>query len=424
MDDLIQFPYGKGVLDLRLPAGSYQLLKAKKIEIGKTEQEIVSDALEHPIGGPRLRELSKEAQKITIITNDNTRPMPSHITLPALIRSLYSPAKNHNITILIATGMHRKMSRAEMEEQYGTEICSSYNVVNHDAYDKNSLVSLGKLSTGNELLVNTLVAESDLVISEGFIETHFFAGFSGGRKSILPGVSGVDSIMNNHSPINIDHAYARSAQLTGNPIHAECIEAARVAGLKFILNIALNEEKRIIGAFAGDFEKAHLMGCTYVRDLMSVPAKHTDIVVTTNSGYPLDRNLYQVVKGIDTASSMTKKGGVIIIAAECRDGIGHTKFKELMQSCRTKEELLQKMSEPHQEVDKWQAQILARAIAEKTIILVNDTLEQTELEKMFIKQASSLNSALKQAKTLKGENASISVMPEGPVVIPLVTDVV
>lgn len=424
MVDLIQLPYGKRALNLKLPAGSYQLLKTKDLKIGKTEKEIVSNALEHPIGGPCLRELSKNARTITIITNDNTRPMPSHITLPALIRSLYNPAKNYNITILIATGMHRKMSRAEMEEQYGTEICSSCNVVNHDAYDKDSLVSLGKLSTGNELLVNKLVVESDLVISEGFIETHFFAGFSGGRKSILPGVSGADTIMNNHNPINIDNINSRSAKLTGNPIHAECSEAARVAGLKFILNVALNKEKHIIGAFAGDFEKAHIMGCDYVRDLMSVPAKRTDIVITTNSGYPLGRNLYQVVKGIDTASSMTKKGGVIIIAAECRDGIGHTNFRELMQSCRTKEELLQKMCAPHKEIDKWQAQILVRALAEKTVILVNDTLEQSELKKMFIMQASNPDSALKHAKVLKGQNASISVIPEGPVVIPLVTDVV
>ena len=410
--------YGKGTLSLTLPSDrEIQWIEPRSHEVSESQQDIVRQALDHPIHSTTLNELTKNVKKVLIITNDNTRPMPSSITIPAIIASFARSASDYDITILIATGLHRKMTRDEMMEQFGSGIVGDYRIINHVATDESQLVCYGKMASGNELWLNRLVLESDLVISEGFIEAHFFAGFSGGRKSILPGVAGASTIMNNHSPVNIASDQAIGANLDHNPVHDECVEAAKIAKLGFILNVALNKEKKIIAAFAGHPIEAHLAGCGFVRESMSVPVNHTDIVITGNNGYPLDRNLYQVVKGIDVASKVVKKGGVIVMAAQCIDGAGHQKFKELMQSAASIEELNAKMSVPPSEIDKWQAQILAKAMMRSTVILVNDTMKKEEVESMFFVHADSIDDAIQTALRMQGENASISVIPEGPVVI-------
>jgi nickel-dependent lactate racemase len=276
------------------------------------------------------------------------------------------------------------------------------------------------MSTGNELFLNKLVAENELIISEGFIESHFFAGFSGGRKSIHPGVAGADTILGNHSPQNVGSTSARQANLDGNPIHGEFTEAARLAKLRFILNVALNEKKEITAAWAGDPFEAHLVGCAHVKETMSVDAEQADIVITSNNGYPLDRNLYQVVKGIDTAAMITKKNGCIIAVARCIDGVEHEHFKNLLLSCETIPELLDKMSKPPSGIDKWQAQVLARTLRDHKVILVSEGIERELAERMHFIYAESIDEALKMAISFVGENASVNVMPEGPVVIPRV----
>lgn len=425
MGHVLRFPYGKSFLELDTTAyGDVQLIEPKDIQAEEEERAIVRRALEHPIGSKSLKELTKDVKKILIITNDNTRPMPSKITLPEIIDSFYYDKRYYDITILIATGLHRKMTEEEKRMQYGDEICDTYPVINHVAIDEEQLVSLGVMSTGNELWVNRLVAESDLVISEGFIEAHFFAGFSGGRKSILPGISGAKTIMGNHKPENIASPEATGANLCGNPIHLECTEAAKKAKLAFILNVALNQDKKIIEAFAGDPVEAHKVGCEFVKKTMSVEVKSTDIVITTNNGYPLDRNLYQVVKGIDTASKVVKEGGVIIVAAQCMDGVGHKKFEDLILSCSSTEELYEKMSVAPSMIDKWQVQVLAKAMKKQTVILVSEGISKELTERMFFVYAKSLEEAMEKALELKGKDATISIMPEGPVMIPVVREMV
>lgn len=413
--------YGKGTIPFTPPSGrEVQLIEPKAHQAPEDLRAVVDHALNHPVNSPSLKELSKDARSILIITDDNTRPMPSKITIPAILNAFYRPASEYDITILIATGLHRKMTPDEIIEQFGRETAENYKIVNHVATDESQLAFYGKMKSGNELWLNRLVLESDLVISEGFIEAHFFAGFSGGRKSILPGVAGAQTIMGNHCPANIADVRSFGASLDGNPIHAECVEAAKKARLGFILNVALNREKKIIGAFAGNPVDAHLKGCEFVKEAMSVNVHLTDIVVTSNNGYPLDRNLYQVVKGIDVASGVVPRGGVIIMAAQCLDGVGHKCFKELMQSGSSVAELNAKLSAPPNEIDKWQAQILARALLKCTIILVNDTMKKEEVESMFFIYAANMDEALETALRIKGKDAGISVIPEGPVVIPVV----
>jgi len=319
---------------------------------------------------------------------------------------------------LIAAGLHRPMTDAEIRSQLGKVVAEKYPIVVHSATDQSNLASFGMLPSGRELFLNRLVKEHDLVVAEGFIEPHFFAGYSGGRKSILPGVAGAENILENHSPSNIANPGSCQANLAGNPIHDECVAAARLARLQFILNVALDKDKRIIAAFAGHPEAAHLEGCRFVEEQMTIDAVQTDIVVASNNGYPLDRNLYQVVKGIDTAAKVARKGGVIIMTVECLDGVGHDCFRALIQSCKTVEALNEKMSQPPCDIDKWQVQVLARALIDHTIILVSEGIERELAEEMFFIYAANLDEALDKAFSLTGKDATISVLPEGPVIIP------
>lgn len=411
--------FGKGTIGFTPPDGcTVQLIESRSHPAARDQLAAVREALDNPINSPALSELTRDVKKILIITNDNTRPMPSRLTIPAIISSFYRPETSYDITILIANGLHREMTRNEMEEQFGCELLRKYSFVNHSATDESRLRYHGLMSTGNELWLNKLVSESDFIISEGFIEQHFFAGYSGGRKSIMPGVAGIKTIMRNHCPENIASPYSTGANLNFNPIHSECTEAALAAPLGFILNVALNNKKEIIRAFAGNSVDAHLKGCEFVREAMSVRVRPTDIVVTSNFGYPLDRNLYQAVKGIDTAARVVKEGGVIIAAAECIDGVGHPHFGDMLKSCPSAEELFRKMSEPTGEIDKWQVQILARAMRKCTVILVNGTLTKEEVESMLFVHAASVDEAFETALKIVGKNASVSVIPEGPTVIP------
>ena len=417
--ETVQLLYGRTSLELQLPEGnSVQVLESQEYTSDRVPEDILRQALDNPIGSPGLKALTEEARKILIITNDNTRPMPSRFTIPAIIGSFCHPEEKYSITILIATGLHRPMTEEEMLEQFGSDICSKYKIINHVARDQSSLVSFGIMSTGNELYLNKLVKDSDLVIAEGFIESHFFAGFSGGRKSILPGVAGASTILANHKPEHIADPEARQGVLSGNPIHDECLEAARMSGLRFILNVALDKNKQIIAAFSGDPVEAHQAGCRFVEETMSMDAKLTDIVITTNNGYPLDRNLYQVVKGIDTAAKLAKDGGVIIAAARCEDGVEHEHFQELLLSCADREELIKKMSVSPSEIDKWQVQVLAKAMANHQIILVSEGIGRELAERMFFLYADSIGEAMDMALRIAGKDASVSVLPEGPVIIP------
>lgn len=409
--------YGKGRLEAEIPDKNLLgVLRPKQIK-AENEAEIIRTALENPIGTKRLRELSRDVKSIVIISSDNTRPMPSRRTLPLLLDELARPAESYDITVLIATGLHRPMTESEIEERFGREIMSKCRIVNHVAADDEMLEYCGDLDCGRPLYLNRLALEADLLIAEGFIEPHFFAGFSGGRKSILPGIAGAKTIMNNHSPQNIANESSVAGNLLNNPIHNEALKAAEISGLKFIMNVSLNEEKQIIGAFAGDVEKAHLAGCEFVRRNMTIPCKTADIAVTSNSGYPLDRNVYQMVKGMDTASRAVKPGGIIIIAGDCIDGIGSEMFKKVFSGKSNAKELFEALSQGDSAIDQWNAQVLARILVRNRVIIVSDKLKPEDARLMFMELAPDLDSALSMAFEQEGENAAVNVIPEGPTAI-------
>ena len=409
--------YGKGKLKAEIPDRNLRAILVPQKKEAENEAETVRKALKNPIGSSTLAALSRNVKSICIISSDNTRPLPSKLTLPLILEELARPALDYDITVLIATGLHRPMTHDEIAERFGAEIMEKCRVVNHEAEDEASLAFCGKLSNGKPLYLNKQALEADLLIAEGFIEPHFFAGFSGGRKSVLPGIAGAKTIMNNHGPANISNPKATAGVLTGNPVHEEALEAAKISGLKFILNVSLNEDKKIIGAFAGDMEKAHLAGCEFVKESMTVKCVPADIAVTSNSGYPLDRNVYQMVKGMDAAVSAVKPGGVIIIAGDCIDGIGSEGFKRLFQGWSSAKEMFSAMSVGEADIDQWTAQILTRILMRNTVIVVTDKLTATEAETLFLEYAPNLKTALETAFNKMGADATVNVIPEGPAVM-------
>ncbi len=416
-------PYDKGVMTAEVADQNVLAVlesKAATYKAEKGQQELVEEALDHSIGSPSLEELVKGKKNITIISSDHTRPVPSHITMPILLRRIRSVEPEANISILIATGFHRPSTHEELVNKYGEEIVKNENIVMHVSTDDSSMVKIGTLPSGGACIVNRTAVEADLLIAEGFIESHFFAGFSGGRKSVLPGVASYKTIMANHCGEFINDHHARTGNLLDNPIHRDMVYAARTAGLKFILNVVLNEDKEIIGAFAGDMERAHEKGCAFVADLAHVQKVQADITVSTNGGYPLDQNIYQAVKGMTAAEAANKEGGTIIMVAGCADGHGGEGFYHNLADAKTPQEFLDKaVATPRLETipDQWTSQILARILAHHRVIMVSDLVEPNLITDMHMELAKSFDEALAKAYSYEGNDAKVAVIPDGLAVI-------
>lgn len=377
-------------------------------------------ALDNAIGSPSLEELAKDKKNVVIISSDHTRPVPSHVTMPILLRRLREANPDIDITILIATGFHRATTHEELVQKYGEKIVNEEKIVVHDSQDDAAMADLGKLPSGGALKINKLAVEADLLIAEGFIESHFFAGFSGGRKSVLPGIASATTVMANHCSEFIASPYARTGILKNNPIHKDMLYAAQQAGLAFILNVVINAEKKVIAAFAGDSEKAHLTGCEYVLKMAEVKAQPADIVVTTNGGYPLDQNIYQSVKGMTAAEANCKEDCVIIMVSACNDGHGGQSFYENLRDVESPRALLDRIVKvPRNETipDQWEMQILARILDKFTVIMVTDMCSPEMIKEMHMEHAYTFEDALQRAFELKGKDAGVVVIPDGVSVI-------
>jgi nickel-dependent lactate racemase len=418
----IKLPYYQDSLVLNIAEKNLTSVLTSKMEDFKprfSQERLVGNALKSPIGSERLRELAKNKNKVVIITSDHTRSVPSKITLPLLLAEIRWGNPDADITILVATGLHRATTIEEMLTMFGDNIVAKEKIVVHNAFDESSLIFVDTLPSGGELKVNKLAVEADLLVCEGFIEPHFFAGFSGGRKSILPGISSKETVNWNHSARAIGHPLSKTGILDGNPIHEDMIYGAQKVGVDFILNVALDADKKIIAAFAGSLDKAHRKGCEFVSSLAKVNKVTGDIVVTSNGGYPLDQNLYQSPKAISTAAQCAGDDGVIIIAASCCDGVGGVNFEKLMLKGSPQEILDFVSSVPDQETipEQWCAQILSQILLKHQLILVTTFLDHEIIKKMNILPASTLDVALNMAYEIKGENASVVVIPDGVAVM-------
>jgi len=416
MDTEINFPYGSSLLKARIPTRNITcILDTQDVKGLENEREAITDSLRNPIGSPALGDCVNKNAKVVVLVTDNTRPCPDDRLLPPILAELEEKVPRKNITIIVAVGLHPPLDKQELVKKLGRGIVENYNVMNHDV---NQTVNIGTTTRGTPVDINTKVLEADFRISTGFIEPHFFAGFSGGRKSIAPGVFSVRSAYHNHGYQMIEHPRARAGILKGNPIHEDLVEQARMAKLNFIVNVLLNKKREITHVVAGEPVKAHERGCQIERDIAGVKVAHkVDITITTNSGAPLDLDLYQTCKGIDTASQITRDGGIIIIASACSTGIGPEAFRELHASVNSPKEVLQKIKREEPIGVQWENQILARTQLKNDIYLVSG-LEDSVVKDMMMAPISTIEEGLAKAFEALGNDAEIAVIPEGPLVLP------
>ena len=419
----ISFLYGKGTLDHTFDDGELAGVLTSSIEEYTPECDpvtLVRRALEAPVASAPLSELSKGKENVVIIASDHTRPVPSKIIMPLMLGEIRKGNPDAKITILIATGCHRGTTKHELIFKFGEEIVENENIYIHDCDEREKLVKIGTLPSGGECEVNKLAVEADLLVAEGFIEPHFFAGYSGGRKSVLPGVAGRTTVLANHCSEFIAHKNSRTGVLENNPIHEDMLWAAKKAKLAFIVNVVLNGKKEVIYATAGHMEKAHKCGTDFLSSLCGAKAQECDVVITTNGGYPLDQNMYQAVKGMTAAEATVKKGGVIIMLAHSGDGIGGEHFyHQLADERDIAKTMAQFLSRKRNETvpDQWQTQIMLRVLMHAHVIYVSEMDDKTVLD-MHMTPAKSIDEAIKKAKEILGKNdIKIVAIPDGVSVI-------
>jgi len=417
MDTEIILPYGDTLLKAKIPTKNItRVLETQDVKGIDNEREAIINSLRAPIECTALSDCVNENDKVVVIVTDNTRPCPDDRLLPPILDELERKIPRENITIIVALGLHPPLDRQELVKKLGRDIIENYNVMNHDV---NQTVNIGTTSRGTPVDINTAVIEADFRISTGFIEPHVFAGFSGGRKSIAPGVFSVRSAYKNHGYKMIEHPCARAGILKGNPINEDMLEQAKMAKLDFIVNVLLNRKREITHVVAGDPVKAHELGCEIEKKVVGAKIDHkVDIVITTNSGAPLDLDFYQTCKGIDTASQITRDGGVIIVASSCCTGVGPEEFRALHASVSSPKEVLQKIRREEPIGVQWENQVLARIQLKNDIYLVSG-LDESIAKDMMITPIRTIEEGLQKAFKVLGDDAEIAIIPEGPLALPL-----
>lgn len=412
---------GADRINLEVPDGTPVLDPQAAAPIADTDAAIL-EVLQNPIDSAPLAELAKGKRDACIVISDITRPVPNHQTLPPMCRILEEAGiPRDRITILIATGMHRPNLDDELESMVGEFVMKNYNIVNHYCHDDKYNVKVCELD-GADIELNKAYIEADLKILTGLIEPHMYAGYSGGRKSILPGISSYKTMTFMHSYKMIDHPNVTNCKLDGNPFHEAGQRICKEVGVDFILNVVINKQREMVGVFAGHYETAHRAGCDYVsgHSVHSLDER-VDLVVTSAGGYPLDATFYQVSKGLIMARGMVKKTGAIVIACECREGVGSEEYCSLVDEGMKAEEFFEKQADPDKFViDQWCLQTTYQALdhAEK-VYVYSPYLTAEQLEPMgFIK----IDDVQATVDELLKESESMVVVPEGPYVVGLVKD--
>ena len=414
----VNLAYGSGHLPIEVPDDRTTVIEPTHIDGLADEKESVINALQKPIGSQSLLDRISPATKICIAFTDLTRATPNDRIIPWLLEHLGGP--NDNITLLNQLGTHRPNTREELETMLTPEVVANYRVLNHEPENPEALVQVGTTADGTPALLNRHIVEADLRIITGFIEPHFFAGFSGGVKGIMPGCAGLETVMSNHGAKNIGDPQATFGVTEGNPLWEELRDIALKTGPSFLLNVTLNEQRDITNVFAGDIIEAHKTGCVFVKKSAMQPVEQPfDIVVTTNSGYPLDLNLYQGVKGMSAGARVLKEGGTLILAAECREGVPDgSPLDDLLRSADSIEEILAMLSTPgFGRPEQWQAQIQA-LVQRRAEVLVHCMLDNDTLEACHLAPCADINAEVAKRLAKLGPDARVAVLPQGPLTIP------
>jgi nickel-dependent lactate racemase len=418
MESFLQ--YGKGTLQIEVPDHS-TLIEPGHLDGLKDEKAAVIQALQSPIGLSSLKELVKATDKVAIVISDITRPTPNEKLVPWLIEEL-AHVPLEQFVIINGTGTHRDQTEQEFVQMLGQQVVDRVRIINHHCHNKDELVKVGRSSFDCDVYLNKEFVEADFRIVTGFIEPHFFAGYSGGPKGIMPGIAGIETILTFHNARMIGDPLATWGNMVRNPLQEMTSEINRMCKPHFMLNVTLNKAKQITQVFAGELFEAHKLGCAFVKEHAMIPVEQRfDVVITSNSGYPLDQNLYQAVKGMSAAHKIVKQGGTIISAAECSDGIpDHGNYAEILQMRKTPQQILDLINEPgFQKFDQWQVQKQA-VIQVWADVYVYSSLPNELIEKAMFKATYDINATLDELKNKYGEHMSVAVLPLGPLTIPYV----
>lgn len=418
----VALAYGRGRLAVEIPDHSV-VITPEELPGLADEHAAFEAAVRQPIGTAPLRDLATPDSTVAIVIADITRPSPSERLVPWIMDEL-SHVPRENFVIVNGTGSHRANTREELIQMLGEDVVNSVRVVNNDAFDDETLTHLGRTSYGGEIWLNNNYLQADVRIVTGFIEPHFFAGFSGGPKGVVPGVVGIKTIMHLHNADMIGHPRSTWTLLEGNPVQGEIREAVAMAPPQFMVNVAINSQRQITGMWTGHYIEAHEVGCRFVAEHATRPvAEPFDIVITTNSGYPLDQNLYQTVKGMSAAARIVKPDGAIIAVAECSDGLpDHGNFRQLLQMCRTPRELLNMIEAPDFEMyDQWEAQTQA-IIQCKAGVYLYSSLDDETVQNAMLTPVHDVAATVEQLLQQFGPDARIAVLPEGPQTVPYIQE--
>jgi nickel-dependent lactate racemase len=420
----LDLAYGKGTIPLHTNPGlaQWSVLRPGSARPLADPQQAFRESCSRPAGVRPLNDIISPGDHVVIVTSDGTRPVPNRQLIPWILEVL--PTRPEDATALLGNGTHRENSPEEIIEMFGKETAAAVRIVNHDGFAPEANVCVGRTPRGKEVHLDKLYVEAEKRIVVGFIEPHFFAGFSGGAKGVVPGVASADTIFHIHRAELIADPLSTWGEVEHNPLRQEIEEMVRLCPPDFLVNVSLNEKGEISGLFMGDYIEAHRRGCKHVRERCMVPvSRRFPVVVTTNGGFPLDRNLYQTVKGISAAERIVEDGGTIIVASECRDGVpDHGDFARLMHTASCAKDLLDTiMSSKETTMDQWEAQVLARILT-RAQVLLHSSLPQQTVEACGLCAVDDLQSAVEEKVRSLGEAPAVAVLPAGPLTVPCVVE--
>ncbi len=416
----VALAYGRGRVTVNVPDDAV-VIRPEPLPGLPDEHGAFEAAVRDPIGAAPLREQAKSSDIVAIVIADGTRPSPSERLVPWIMQEL-AHVPRENFVILNGTGSHRANTRDELAQMLGEEVVDTVRIVNHDAFDDSTLTHLGRTSYGGEVWMNNEYLRADVRVVTGFIEPHFFAGFSGGPKGVVPALAGIRTIMHLHNARMIGDPRSTWAQLEANPVQGELREAVAMAPPQFMVNVAVNAGRQITGLWAGDYLQAHEVGCRFVARHATRPVEAPfDIVITTNSGYPLDQNVYQTVKGMSAAARIVRPGGAIIAVAECSDGLpSHGNYKDLLAMRQSAQDLLAMIEEPGFAMhDQWQAQSQA-LVQRKAQVYLYSGLDAETVRNAMLTPTDDIEATLAELLDRYGPQSRVAVLPEGPQTVPYV----
>lgn len=421
----VKLAYGKEGLDVELPDENIvKVLRTQKQDVVSNPFQLIDELLDKPTGSKPLKELARGKKSVCVVITDVTRPTPNEIILPPILKKIEEAGvAKEDIKILNATGLHEPNEGDVLRSMVGDYVYENYTIINHNARDDKELVYLGTTAAGSKVKLNKHYANAELKILTGLIEPHFMAGYSGGRKCICPGIVGAETICSMHSPKFLEDENSHVGVLEKNSFHEEILAVAKMAGgADFILNVLIDEEKNITQIVCGDMEEAHAEGIKMQSSVcVDTIDEEADIVITTNSGYPLDLNLYQTMKGMVVAMDAVKEGGTIIIASRCHTGIGGAEFIKMMDSFKGADDFIELITKGgFFEIDQWQIEEYCKALKKAEIMIYTEGVENERLARYGLIPVNSVEEGFAAALEKHGKNAKAAVIPKGPYVIPKV----